>query len=928
MPRQIKKQWVQNVGKKGGTSQWLPHVDKCIVEMLSNRTSPRCVQRNMLVMARVIHPTLEVVKELPSLRYIQASRTVLVSVTKTLAAWRIGKSTSWRQNHIDETSRQHKSLLNLVMTVVQGDGTLKTICLSCAIIAKNSTAEEQARAIIGQLKESGRLLDQWRDMTKEMFPEQPGLWEQIPTSKSMCVSRMLRTQTATDTCNTAQAVQKELPNLVFSLCRDLGIAEDDLVMFSGYCYQHMRNIVANGVEIIMCTWLTELMQEDLEVIPRHLRVQCGLWNLASMVDKEINPRGQYAKGHSRDFWHFMTTYHEGATWLPVVRVNGGARQDGSFEAALPLYIGRKYIVQFLHNTLCSNKTDNILQTTLFVVLECVEMIAQVRVASIFFISVIVPWRWLAGKCHELGHNDWGEKDMSVICDLVYDAFALIEEDGEKLLDEEFIMNIFSPLYNQLPEFEEYLTWYFEEKASYPVGITNDEERILAMDEARAELFYPTQACNRQSNEFCHRLAENIGSRVCSEMEDPRKSLHLHLSKCDGEFSKKMTSEEVRVASIGMRANNDPSEQMFGCFSEAHEKGGGMGLNESAGQGQSWYNKDYLCGADHLVTGKRIQAEIDGEDAEPVELGLFHELPSELTDSLIAVSKKNAHQVRRTFNDSLKRQSAARELKQKTLRNNKLEIARAGLVDALYLHQQYDSPRCWKTKDQAYEAFEGMKWKKDRMAGIKEQILMRYLGLGWVEAHHPWSKKGHGTYSPIELLDHFVKVVLPLADIKTVPAEPPLELPGLPNICRLGTRAKDCIDLENSLHSEDRDFRMQALRERERLEDNGFGDQLMEMQQTLWPIESLRTPGFKVDKLFEYKVGDDYALQWCQGKVIEYISQSKNKHVIVKVEWNKDCLREGDPKITREKLIRSNWNPEVPADGAWREDLYHKIVKST
>ena len=94
-----------------------------------------------------------------------------------------------------------------------------------------------------------------------------------------------------------------------------------------------------------------------------------------MIDKEINPRGQYAKGHDGDFWHFMTTYHKGATWLPVVRVNGGARQDGSFEAALPLYLGRKYIVQFLHNTLCSNKTDNILQTTLFIVLECVEMIA-------------------------------------------------------------------------------------------------------------------------------------------------------------------------------------------------------------------------------------------------------------------------------------------------------------------------------------------------------------------------------------------------------------------------------------------------------------------------------------------------------------------------------------------------------------------------
>ena len=88
------------------------------------------------------------------------------------------------------------------------------------------------------------------------------------------------------------------------------------------------------------------------------------------------------------------------------------------------------------------------------------------------------------------------------------------------------------------------------------------------------------------------------------------------------------------------------------------------------------------------------------------------------------------------------------------------------------------------------------------------------------------------------------MVLPLADAKEVPAEPPLELPGLPNICRLGSRARDCVELEKALNS-DCDFRMQALQERERFEDNGFGDQLMEMQQTLWPVELLMTPGFKI-----------------------------------------------------------------------------------
>jgi hypothetical protein len=38
--------------------------------------------------------------------------------------------------------------------------------------------------------------------------------------------------------------------------------------------------------------------------------------------------------------------------------------------------------------------------------------------------------------------------------------------------------------------------------------------------------------------------------------------------------------------------------------------------------------------------------------------------------------------------------------------------------------------------------------------------MRYLGLGWTKAYHPWSKNKH-IFSPVELMEHFVKVVLQL-----------------------------------------------------------------------------------------------------------------------------------------------------------------------
>ena len=65
------------------------------------------------------------------------------------------------------------------------------------------------------------------------------------------------------------------------------------------------------------------------------------------------------------------------------------------------------------------------------------------------------------------------------------------------------------------------------------------------------------------------------------------------------------------------------------------------------------------------------------------------------------------------------------------------------------------------------------------------------------------------------------------------------------MCKLGTKAQDCIDLEESLGSEERGFRLQALKKRESLQNNGFGDELEQMQQHLWPLEKLREGSLKL-----------------------------------------------------------------------------------
>ena len=81
---------------------------------------------------------------------------------KTLATLRLDRAQVWKQLHIDETSRQQKSLVNVFISVLDSDGALKSIWISCSIIARDGTAEEKACAIIASFLEFKQLLDYWQ----------------------------------------------------------------------------------------------------------------------------------------------------------------------------------------------------------------------------------------------------------------------------------------------------------------------------------------------------------------------------------------------------------------------------------------------------------------------------------------------------------------------------------------------------------------------------------------------------------------------------------------------------------------------------------------------------------------------------------------------------------------------------------------------
>jgi hypothetical protein len=72
-----------------------------------------------------------------------------------------------------------------------------------------------------------------------------------------------------------------------------------------------------------------------------------------------------------------------------------------------------------------------------------------------------------------------------------DAFTKISSYGSLILDEDFMMTIFSDIVDEVEPFEMHLHFMFKEKASNPVGTRAKEDKVQPYQLLCEELFCPT-----------------------------------------------------------------------------------------------------------------------------------------------------------------------------------------------------------------------------------------------------------------------------------------------------------------------------------------------------------------------------------------------------------------------------------------------------
>jgi hypothetical protein len=113
-----------------------------------------------------------------------------------------------------------------------------------------------------------------------------------------------------------------------------------------------------------------------------------------------------------------------------------------------------------------------------------------------------------------------------------------------------------------------------------IGSHKVHERVLAIDEATAKLFFSQKMENRQTTEFCKLLLVGVATMFLTKLTDPRKSTHNYIN--DGLLVFNNLSAAEKEASLGMRANNDPSEGEFATFTDVLCNSGQISIDSATG----------------------------------------------------------------------------------------------------------------------------------------------------------------------------------------------------------------------------------------------------------------------------------------------------------------------------------------------------------
>lgn len=204
-------------------------------------------------------------------------------------------------------------------------------------------------------------------------------------------------------------------------------------------------------------------------------------------------------------------------------------QDLDYDAAVPIYVNRRFLVEYLHTLVFGATHKNTLEDFLYTTCRTLEYVAMTRANAIIDVRISRPLRWLTGKAAEL--RDWSPIKNNQMLDLVEEVFEKASRDGSVLLDPE--LKIFDTVADEQPLFYEYLQFMFEHEA---VMSPNGRIRHLHYKLALQELLDPQDETNRRSREKTIEYLQVQCSAGLEKMHDAKLAIADKLTSLEGSNS--------------------------------------------------------------------------------------------------------------------------------------------------------------------------------------------------------------------------------------------------------------------------------------------------------------------------------------------------------------------------------------------------------
>ena len=370
------------------------------------------------------------------------------------------------------------------------DGKFVDVVMRGASLTAGGTAEAVAWSVENKIfVHARRLLTEWKAEHEGKYGE--GSWALAggPSPESIGLHRLSeQTLLLTDTCNAARAAKRLVCEAAMAAGKEkVGAAAWDAMseaqrnakckVYIGQCHQHLRNIIVNAMQKAATNELTAQLSDSLSEFSSFDRMSADVNDLIYAIWKALHAGGEYAKGWGREFTAWLKKNHPTA-FVPAFECAKGARQDISFNGAVPIFVNRVIILKFLKSLeACS---DNRLAKFLTRTLSCNEITASLRANTLWKYTISEPARWLSGKAETL--DDWSIDSSSEVLDLIEKAMVAVAADGHTLLDPSF--DSFESIARKQPAFRKWRDELMAKTQKAPDGSEHFVHK-LALSEARS-----------------------------------------------------------------------------------------------------------------------------------------------------------------------------------------------------------------------------------------------------------------------------------------------------------------------------------------------------------------------------------------------------------------------------------------------------------